>query len=87
MDNIPTPEKPVDPIRYKKGNRVAKVVSVPLIEANKKNKSAKILGVRETRTGKIVVTPKMDLFLEEFLKNGGNATQAALVVFKCTSLA
>lgn len=43
--------------------------------------------MRRNKSGNIAIAPKMDLFLEEFLKNGGNATQAALAVFNCTSIA
>lgn len=49
-------------------------------EAGRKRKE-----IIRTKSGIKQVT-KADLFLEEFLRNGGNATQAALVVFNCTSI-
>lgn len=36
--------------------------------------------IREKKSGQIVVTTKLDLFVDEFLRNGGNATEAALKV-------
>lgn len=41
----------------------------------------------KTRTGAIKKVSKTELFTEEFLRNGGNATQAALVVFNCKNVA
>jgi len=63
-----------------------------VIEAKRKpliEESQKIRAVRKQKRGdtqKIVQRQKLDLFLEEFLKNGGNATRAALRVFNCKSL-
>jgi hypothetical protein len=34
----------------------------------------------------IVQRPRMELFLSEFINNGGNATQAALSVFNCSTI-
>ena len=34
-----------------------------------------------------MVPSKLDLFIEEYFKNGGNATAAAMVVFNCKSRA
>lgn len=45
------------------------------------SKTKKALVVRENKNGAIVQTQKVDLFLEEFLKNGGNATSAVMSVF------
>lgn len=52
----------------------------------KKKPIKKANPLRVNKSGEIVQTAKADLFLEEFLKNGGNATQAALKVFNCTSM-
>lgn len=41
--------------------------------------------LKEKKNKQIEITKKLDLFLEEFLKNGGNATEAALKVFNTTS--
>lgn len=40
------------------------------------------LVVKEDRNGAIKQVQKVDLFLKEFLANGGNATEAAMTVFK-----
>lgn len=40
---------------------------------------------KRERDNAIVVQQKMDAFLEEFLKNGGNATKAAMAVFDVKS--
>lgn len=42
----------------------------------------KALAVRENKVGDIVRVPKVDLFLKEFLANGGHVTDAAMTVFK-----
>lgn len=42
--------------------------------------------LRKSKRGNIIIGSKADRFLEEFLRNGGNATQAALVVFNCSSI-
>lgn len=41
--------------------------------------------LRKLKNGTIKETSKLDLFLQEFLKNGGNGTEAALKVFNCSS--
>lgn len=43
--------------------------------------------LRRTEEGAIVQQRKLEAFLEEFLKNGGNATEAAAAVFNVTSRA
>lgn len=43
------------------------------------------LAVRENKNGDVVLTRKVDLFLEEFLRNGGNATEAAMTQFGLTN--
>jgi len=58
--------------------------SLKIAEANKTAKKGRKVILTERG---IKVVPKLDLFLEEFVKNGGNATQAALVVSNTTSLA
>jgi hypothetical protein len=40
------------------------------------------LVVKQDRNGVIKQVQKVDLFLKEFLSNGGNATEAAMTVFK-----
>ena len=51
-----------------------------------RKESQKRQAVTKTKSGKLKQISKTDLFLEEFLRNGGNATQAALVVFNCSSI-
>lgn len=53
------------------------------------NKIKKDLITREAKLARKVNkdSVRLDIFLEEFIKNGGNATQAALKVSKTTSLA
>lgn len=46
----------------------------------------KAVTTRKTKRGEVIVDKtKMDLFLEEYLKNNGNGTEAALKVFNTTS--
>jgi len=52
-----------------------------------RNIRSRSLNVREGRTGKIVQVEKVDVFLKEFLKNGGNATQAVTDAFGITNRA
>lgn len=42
--------------------------------------------LRVKPNGAIAQQPRMELFLNEFIKNGGNATQAALAVFNCSTI-
>ena len=49
-------------------------------EVNKRNL------VERNKKGALIKSQKLDVFLEEFLKNGGNATQAALAVGNYSSL-
>lgn len=48
----------------------------------------KAIRVKKSRKGGVLVQQddKMELFLQEFLKNDGNATAAALAVFNCTTI-
>lgn len=46
----------------------------------------KVSEVREAKNGKLKEVRRMDLFLKEWLKNGGNATRAAEKIFNCKSL-
>ena len=64
--------------------RVPRALAKQVKEVTAKKK----LRTRKTKSGTITVSkPKsMDLFLEEYFKNGGNATQAAFAVFNCTSV-
>lgn len=43
----------------------------------------KKLALKQNKDGTALQIPKTDLFFEEFLKNGGNATEAAMTVFGC----
>jgi len=54
----------------------------PKIEAKKRRRYGKL---RLTSSGAIKQTTRLDLFLEEFLKNGGNGTKAAMTVFGYTN--
>lgn len=67
---------------YSGKGRPPRAIAEKVKEENKKKK----LAIKKNKEGAIVTQPKMELFLEEFLKNGGNATQAALVVFNCSSV-
>lgn len=49
-------------------------------------KAKRLSAVRQKKNGDIVQREKLDLFLQEFLKNGGNATQAAASVFNVSSM-
>jgi hypothetical protein len=60
--------------------RIPNAVSKQVVAINKKKRL-----IRKTKYG-IKETPKVDAFLEEFLKNGGNATQAALSVGSYSSI-
>lgn len=64
-----------------------KPVTIKKIFGRKRGRPPKKDLVRKTKGGKIVIQSKMDLFLDEFVRNGGNATEAALVVFECKSRA
>lgn len=41
--------------------------------------------VKKKQDGRIAMENKVDAFLTEFLKNGGNATEAAIAVFRITN--
>jgi len=68
-----------------------KAIRKQLSEFQKENPTSKAGRKRKelmkTRTGAIKQVSKTELFTEEFLRNGGNATQAALVVFNCKNVA
>ena len=64
--------------------RPSKEESLKIAEANKTTKKGKKIIM--TKKGMQVVS-KPEQFLEEFIKNGGNATQASLVINNVTSLA
>lgn len=87
---IPVVDTPVVEKVKNKGGRPPFVAGVTeqKIEALRKKRGITAKGLNSVRAkkGQIMVSLKMDLFLEEFLKNGGNATQAALAVFNCTSI-
>jgi hypothetical protein len=52
-----------------------------IAEDLKKQKSL----IKKTEDNKIQITKKFDLFLDEFVKNDGNATEAAMKVWDCKS--
>ncbi len=49
------------------------------------NRDKKLKLLKQGKYG-IIQEPKIDAFLEEFIKNGGNATKAAMAVYNCTSV-
>jgi len=58
--------------------------------AKQKKKTSSKTGVHsvtKTKSGQIVIQDNVDKFIEEFLKNGGNATKAALAVGNYSTLA
>lgn len=61
------------------------VMPIPEIGSGKKA-SPQIQKTIDDKQNPLVKKTKADDFLEEFLRNGGNATQAALVVFNCSSV-
>lgn len=72
-------EKVLDEAKKQHKGRYPKAVA----ETVKQTKMA----IKEKKDGTLVQTDKLDLFLAELLKNGGNATAAAMVVFNCKSRA
>lgn len=70
------PEKAKATIMKERARKERAVLS----DAKKKQRSL----VKQTKHG-IKIRSKQDLFIEQFLKNGGNATEAALAVFDCKS--
>lgn len=65
--------------------RIPSGVKDQVLYLNEKNRRAKKALVRRDQNDAIVQTKKLDAFLEEFLKNGGNATEAAMKVFDVSS--
>ena len=57
-----------------------------LAKLEKKATKSKEKQAIQLRKGLPAKDVKLEAFLEEFMKNGGNATQAALVVFKPSSI-
>ena len=72
--------------------RLPTAIAKKVVEINDNRKTASrnvILKnnlLRRTKEGKIIKDRLLDRFLEEFLKNGGNATQAALSVGNYNSI-
>lgn len=67
--------------------RIPKAISKDVVEykKNKRLDEAKKVRLLKEKNNTIEQKKRIDLFLEEFLKNGGNATRAALHVFNCSS--
>ncbi len=63
--------------------RIPTAISKQVVAINR-DKRLKLL--KQGKYG-IIQQPKIDAFLEEFLKNGGNATKAAMAVYNCTTIA
>ncbi len=70
--------------QYEKGGGIPKAIRKQVVAINRRKRREKF---KETQKG-IVQSGKsnMEHFLEEFIKNGGNATQAALAVFNCSTI-
>lgn len=68
--------------KYASGGGIPKAIRKQVVEINRQKK---LQAVKKTDKG-IQQKKKIDLFIEEFLRNGGNATRAALVVFNCSSI-
>jgi hypothetical protein len=69
--------------QYAKGGGIPKAIRKEVVAINKQ---ARIKTLKKDRKGAIKErNDGMERFLEEFLKNGGNATQAALTVFNCST--
>jgi hypothetical protein len=60
-----------------------RVVSETLKKAKKQEQ--RIARLQKNEANEIVERERLDMFLEEFLVNGGNATKAAAAVFNCKS--
>ncbi len=93
MDEIPTvqPEAPKKRITQKiaaqyKG-RIPTGLVKKIVALNKRTKAKKKAFITDKKdlVKAIATEEKIQDFLEEFLKNGGNATQAALTIYKCPS--
>jgi hypothetical protein len=74
--NPKTPEELEKLSKQFKG-RIPKALKDEVVAYNKAKKAST---VKENRRGEIIQRQKLDMFLEEFLKNGGNATEAALTI-------
>lgn len=67
--------------------RPPKVYSERIKESKLQRKRLRVPKGGRNKGREIIVPPgKIELFFQEWLKNDGNATQAALVVFKCTTI-
>lgn len=64
--------------------RIPKGMRDQVVAFNKQQK--KLSTVRQKKNGDLVQREKLDLFLQEFLANGGNATKAAAAVFNVSSM-
>lgn len=60
---------------------------VMAINEQQRQQKKQLLRESKSRAGYLIQQKKIDAFLEEFLKNGGNATDAAMAVFNVTSRA
>lgn len=78
-------EKPVvtEEVAKQFRGRVPKSISKEVVELNR----AKRATLRKDGRGNVAEVPRLNLFMEEFLKNGGNGTEAALKVFNAKSRA
>ena len=69
--------------QFSKGGGIPRAIRKQVVA---KNKEKKMSTVRQNKNDDIVQTTRTDLFLKEFLANGGNATQAAMKVFNVSSV-
>jgi ribosomal protein L18 len=67
--------------------RIPSGVKEQVLAINEEKRQAKKQLMRKDKEGAIVQQKKLDAFLEEFMKNGGNATEAAAQVFNVSSRA
>jgi len=67
----------------KKKNKIPEITKKAKLPAtiDKAKSGKKAVEKRKTKELKLREFKKVDLFLEEYLKNGGNATEAAMIVF------
>lgn len=70
-------KKNIEKLSQQFKGRVPSGVRNEVVAHNREKK----LVLKQKKDGTLQEIPKMDLFFEEFLKNGGNATAAAMIVF------
>jgi hypothetical protein len=69
--------------KYEKGGGIPKAIRGAVV---KKNRTKKLQRVEKVKEDVLAQRTSTDLFLEEFLRNGGNATKAAQAVFNVSSI-